>query len=91
MKCLFNIEKEEEKRTIDTIITGYTKQNLSCFLADLDLNIDVVIQSEVINHNTMLLDKYQAYIIIDMRMSSAPGHDYEHVLWYSLQFPCPSF
>ena len=29
-------------RTIDTIIIGYAKQNLSCFLADLDLTMDVV-------------------------------------------------
>uniref|UniRef100_A0A453RSC2 Fatty acyl-CoA reductase n=1 Tax=Aegilops tauschii subsp. strangulata TaxID=200361 RepID=A0A453RSC2_AEGTS len=29
-------------RTIDTIIIGYAKQNLSCFLADLDLTMDVI-------------------------------------------------
>ncbi|KAM0901616.1 hypothetical protein ACQ4PT_019867 [Festuca glaucescens] len=29
-------------RTIDTIIIGYAKQNLSCFLADLELTMDVI-------------------------------------------------
>jgi alcohol-forming fatty acyl-CoA reductase len=29
-------------RTIDAILTGYAKQNLPCFLADLDLTMDVV-------------------------------------------------
>jgi len=32
----------EGTRTIDAIIIGYAKQNLSCFLADLDLTMDVV-------------------------------------------------
>ena len=29
-------------RTIDMILIGYAKQNLSCFLADLNLTMDVV-------------------------------------------------
>ncbi|RCV10739.1 hypothetical protein SETIT_2G132800v2 [Setaria italica] len=32
----------EGTRTIDAIIIGYAKQNLSCFLADLDLTMDVI-------------------------------------------------
>lgn len=32
----------EGTRTIDAIIIGYAKQSLSCFLADLDLIMDVV-------------------------------------------------
>jgi fatty acyl-CoA reductase len=32
----------EGTRTIDAILIGYAKQNLSCFLADLDLPMDVV-------------------------------------------------
>ena len=35
----------EGTRTIDAIIIGYAKQNLSCFLADLDLTMDVVSSS----------------------------------------------
>ncbi|VAI94177.1 unnamed protein product [Triticum turgidum subsp. durum] len=33
----------EGARTIDAILIGYAKQSLSCFLADLDLTMDVVI------------------------------------------------
>ncbi|KAL6661995.1 hypothetical protein ACP70R_001379 [Stipagrostis hirtigluma subsp. patula] len=36
-------------RTIDTIIIGYAKQNLSCFLADLDLVMDVIPGDMVVN------------------------------------------
>jgi fatty acyl-CoA reductase len=36
-------------RTIDTIILGYAKQNLSCFLADLDLVMDVIPGDMVVN------------------------------------------
>jgi fatty acyl-CoA reductase len=34
----------EGTRTIDAILIGYAKQSLSCFLADLQLTMDVVIQ-----------------------------------------------
>ncbi|KAL6858737.1 hypothetical protein ACP4OV_017739 [Aristida adscensionis] len=36
-------------RTIDTIIVGYAKQNLSCFLGDLDLITDVIPGDMVVN------------------------------------------
>ncbi|TVU04554.1 hypothetical protein EJB05_47668 [Eragrostis curvula] len=36
-------------RTIDTIITGYAKQNLSCFLADLRTVMDVIPGDMVVN------------------------------------------
>ncbi|XP_062190869.1 fatty acyl-CoA reductase 1-like [Phragmites australis] len=36
-------------RTIDTLIIGYAKQNLSCFLADLDLVMDVIPGDMVVN------------------------------------------
>ncbi|KAJ1269629.1 hypothetical protein BS78_07G226300 [Paspalum vaginatum] len=36
-------------RTIDTIIIGYAKQNLSCFLADLDFVMDVIPGDMVVN------------------------------------------
>lgn len=35
----------EGTRTIDAILIGYAKQSLSCFLADLDLTMDVVSQT----------------------------------------------
>ncbi|KAK3132632.1 hypothetical protein QOZ80_6AG0525390 [Eleusine coracana subsp. coracana] len=39
----------EGTRTIDAILTGYAKQNLSCFLADLDLTMDVIPGDMVVN------------------------------------------
>ncbi|GJN15461.1 hypothetical protein PR202_gb02379 [Eleusine coracana subsp. coracana] len=36
-------------RTIDTLIIGYAKQNLSCFLADLSLVMDVIPGDMVVN------------------------------------------
>ncbi|KAF0898390.1 hypothetical protein E2562_007232 [Oryza meyeriana var. granulata] len=36
-------------RTIDTLIIGYAKQNLSCFLGDLDLVMDVIPGDMVVN------------------------------------------
>ncbi|EAZ45714.1 hypothetical protein OsI_32440 [Oryza sativa Indica Group] len=39
----------EGTRTIDAIIIGYAKQSLSCFLADLDLIMDVVPGDLVVN------------------------------------------
>ncbi|RCV32256.1 hypothetical protein SETIT_6G244100v2 [Setaria italica] len=36
-------------RTIDTLIIGYAEQNLSCFLADLDLVMDVIPGDMVVN------------------------------------------
>ncbi|RLN03402.1 fatty acyl-CoA reductase 3-like [Panicum miliaceum] len=36
-------------RTIDTLIIGYAKQNISCFLADLRLVVDVVPGDMVVN------------------------------------------
>ncbi|XP_062195169.1 fatty acyl-CoA reductase 1-like [Phragmites australis] len=36
-------------RTIDTFIIGYAKQNLSCFLADLNLVMDVIPGDMVVN------------------------------------------
>ena len=36
-------------RTIDTLIIGYAKQNLSCFLADLGLVMDVIPGDMVVN------------------------------------------
>ncbi|KAG8050268.1 hypothetical protein GUJ93_ZPchr0009g281 [Zizania palustris] len=39
----------EGTRTIDAILIGYAKQSLSCFLADLDLVMDVVPGDMVVN------------------------------------------
>ncbi|XP_062199493.1 probable fatty acyl-CoA reductase 4 [Phragmites australis] len=39
----------EGTRTIDAILIGYAKQNLSCFLADLDLTMDVIPGDMVVN------------------------------------------
>ncbi|XP_047049656.1 fatty acyl-CoA reductase 1-like [Lolium rigidum] len=39
----------EGTRTIDAILIGYAKQNLSCFLADLDLTMDVMPGDMVVN------------------------------------------
>ncbi|KAF0911539.1 hypothetical protein E2562_011169 [Oryza meyeriana var. granulata] len=39
----------EGTRTIDAILIGYAKQSLSCFLADLDLIMDVVPGDMVVN------------------------------------------
>ncbi|TVU09008.1 hypothetical protein EJB05_42444 [Eragrostis curvula] len=36
-------------RTIDTLIIGYAKQNLSCFLGDLDMVVDVIPGDMVVN------------------------------------------
>ncbi|XP_062195170.1 fatty acyl-CoA reductase 1-like [Phragmites australis] len=36
-------------RTIDTLIIGYAKQNLSCFLADLNMVMDVIPGDMVVN------------------------------------------
>jgi hypothetical protein len=41
-------DTEKICRTIDAILIGYAKQNLSCFLADLDLTMDVVRTHSVI-------------------------------------------
>ncbi|VAI94178.1 unnamed protein product [Triticum turgidum subsp. durum] len=39
----------EGARTIDAILIGYAKQSLSCFLADLDLTMDVMPGDMVVN------------------------------------------
>ncbi|OEL38186.1 putative fatty acyl-CoA reductase 4 [Dichanthelium oligosanthes] len=39
----------EGTRTIDAILIGYAKQSLSCFLADLDLTMDVIPGDMVVN------------------------------------------
>ncbi|XP_044952964.1 probable fatty acyl-CoA reductase 5 isoform X1 [Hordeum vulgare subsp. vulgare] len=39
----------EGTRTIDMILIGYAKQSLSCFLADLDLTMDVMPADMVVN------------------------------------------
>ncbi|XP_062193236.1 fatty acyl-CoA reductase 1-like [Phragmites australis] len=39
----------EGTRTIDAILIGYAKQNLSCFLADLDFTMDVIPGDMVVN------------------------------------------
>ncbi|VAH96108.1 unnamed protein product [Triticum turgidum subsp. durum] len=39
----------EGTRTIDAILIGYAKQSLSCFLADLDLTMDVMPGDMVVN------------------------------------------
>ncbi|CAN6197740.1 unnamed protein product [Urochloa humidicola] len=77
----------EGTRTIDAILIGYAKQNLSCFLADLDLTMDVIPGDMVVNAMMAAAASHAA------TSSSSPDHPHLPPTVYhatsSLRNPAP--
>ncbi|PAN10981.1 hypothetical protein PAHAL_2G131000 [Panicum hallii] len=77
----------EGTRTIDAILIGYAKQNLSCFLADLDLTMDVIPGDMVVNAMMAAVAAHASPPASQRR--PAPAHPAVYHATSSLRNPAP--
>ncbi|VAI41016.1 unnamed protein product [Triticum turgidum subsp. durum] len=74
----------EGTRTIDMILIGYAKQSLSCFLADLDLTMDVMPGDMVVNAMMVATVAHASYTQLS-RSEKKPHQQPQLVLPAALQ------